>query len=161
MKTDFKDMKHQRVYIKNFINRRFIGEKQCAVCSSNENLSVIHNKENPYQISFICRDCKSKLTRKDLENLPKVDILKNIEVNKRYSHSKDLILDSKMKFIVEHSLETDLSMMNYLKSHNISYHRFKIATKIYEKEVAPIEKDIKNHFKRLRVKNISKTKTSE
>ena len=161
MKTDFKDMKHQRVYIKNFINRRFIGEKQCAVCSSNENLSVIHNKENPYQISFICKDCKSKLARKDLENLPKVDILKNIEVNKRYSHSKDLILDSKMKFIVEHSLETDLSMMNYLKSHNISYHRFKIATKIYEKEVAPIEKDIKNHFKRLRVKNISKTKTSE
>ena len=161
MKTYFDNMKQQRVYIKNFINRRFIGKKECAICNIEENLSVVHNKENPYQISFICKNCRSKISKDKLEKLPKVDILKNIEINPKYSHSKDLVLDSKMKFIIEHSLETDMSMMNYLKSQKISYHKFKIATKLYEKEVAPIEKDIKNHFKRLRVKNISKTKASE
>lgn len=161
MKTNFKDMQHQRVYITNFINRRFTGIRACTICGNTENLSVVHNKVDPYKISFICKNCKNKLDRTQLESLPKINILEHIEINKKFSHSKDLILDDKMKLIIENALVTDKSLVNYLRENDISYYKYKVAVEKYENKVKPIKIALKRHFKELRANSIMKSKNSK
>lgn len=45
-----------RVKITNIVARRPSIEKKCCICGKEG--SILHNKENPYYITFICKECR-------------------------------------------------------------------------------------------------------
>lgn len=153
MKTKFESLQQQRVYIRNFVDRNYIGSKACVNCGK-EPTTIVHNEENPYNISFICDDCRLGLDKETLSNLPKINILDNIEINRKFSHSKNLILTEDLKHILEGALDTDKTLVEYLKENNLSYKKYKQAVEKYDKEVKSIKNDLKNHFNSLRAKRV-------
>lgn len=159
MKTTFKDTKQQRVYIRNFVDRYYTGSKKCVNCGK-EPTTIIHNEKDPYKISFICDTCRLGVDREDLENLSKINILEHIELNKKFSHSKNLVLDEHLRSVLENALTTKLSLMEYIKDNKISYKRFKKAIDKYDSEIKPIKKELNEHFKQLRNEKISISKKS-
>ena len=79
-----------------------------------------------------------------------------VEQNKKFSHSKNLVLDGKMKFILEGALKTNKSLTEYLRENKLSYTKYKQAVKMYEKDVKPIANDLRNHFNLLRAQKVAK-----
>ena len=154
MKTDFENLAQQRVYIRNFINRHYLGSKACVNCGK-EPTTIVHNEEDPYLVTFICDTCRLGLDKETLESLPKINILEHIEVNKRFSHSKDLVLTEDLKRVLEKALYTDKTLVEYLKENNLSYTKYKEAVIKYEDEIKPIQKRLKEHFNNLRANKIS------
>lgn len=154
MKTKFKSLSNQRVYIRNFVDRYYKGSTKCVNCGK-EKTSIVHNAENPYCISFICDDCRIGLDKETLNSLPKVNILDNIEVNRKFSHIKNLVLTEDLKNIIENALTTELSLTEYLKENKLSYNKYREAVNKYEKEIKPIRKKLKQHFNYLRADKIS------
>lgn len=159
MKTQFDNIQSQRVYVRNFINRHYTGEKRCVLCGK-EPTTIVHNEDNPFLISFICDSCRAKTNKHFLSDLPKVNILEQTDTNKRYSHVKNLILTEDLKNILKNALKTNLSLTEYLRQNELSYNKYKKAIELYEKNGDLIEDDLTEHFKELRNSNISKTKTS-
>ena len=155
MKTEFRNIQQQRVYIANFVKRYYKGDKYCIICG-NDNTSIVHNEENPYEVSFVCNECRTKHTKEQLKNLPKTNLLIYVEQNKKFSHSKNLVLDGKMKFILEGALKTNKSLTEYLRENKLSYTKYKQAVKMYEKDVKPIANDLRNHFNLLRAQKVAK-----
>lgn len=159
MKTEFKDMQTQRIYIGNFVARHYKDKKECVVCGSDSEISIIHNPDDAYSISFICKNCRMKLNRQDLLNLPKINILEHIDLNRKFSHSSNLVLDSRIKFILEHALQTEKSLMEYLRENKLSYSKYKKAIALYEKDVKPIKNELRKHFNSLRAQKVVKMRS--
>ena len=86
--------------------------------------------------------------------IPKINLLENIEVNSRYSHSKNLVLTKEIKNLINESLKTNLSLTEFLREKKFSYKKFNHALELYEKERKNITQDVKTHFKSLRAEKI-------
>lgn len=56
-----------RTKITNMVARDNTLDKKCCICGK-ENSSILHNKENPYYIAFLCKEC-----RKNKENIEKAE----------------------------------------------------------------------------------------
>ena len=57
---------HERVKIANLIARKPEIQKICCICGKEG--KILHNRENPYYITFICDECK-----KDPKNINKAE----------------------------------------------------------------------------------------
>lgn len=76
-----KERQKQRVKIANMIARETNLEKKCCICGKKE-AEILHNAENPYFITFLCRQCRknkdnieeAKLHRFDLEEYRKEQV---------------------------------------------------------------------------------------
>ena len=156
MITKFKDLQHQRVYIGNFVKRHYTGSKACVNCRK-EPTTIVHNVENPYLVSFICDDCRLGLDTEQLASLKKVNLLDYVEKNKKYTSTKNIVMTDELKNTIEGILNSDVSLMEYLKKHDLPYHRYKASVKLYEKEIGPIKKKIQTHLESMRRAKISET----
>lgn len=156
MITKFKDLQHQRVYIGNFIRRHYTGSRKCVNCGK-EPTTIVHNKKDPYKISFICDDCRLGLDEEQLASLKKISLLDYVDNNQKYSPIKNITLTEDLKNILEGILKTDLPLLTYLKENNISSYRYNKILDLYEKEVGPIKDKIKQHLKEQRINRISKS----
>lgn len=157
MKTEFDSMQEQRTYIRNLVNRKMKYVPKCIICHSDKNITIVHNFNHPYNISFICETCRHSKSKVELEALPKINLLDCIDTNSKYSHSKNLILDESIIAIINEALNTKLSLTEYLKTKNFSYHKFKTALNLYEKSQKGITNKIETHFKKLRADKIKNT----
>jgi hypothetical protein len=153
MKTDFESMQEQRTYIRNLVDRKLKFIPKCSVCGSKD-VTIIHNFKHPYDIGFICKSCRAGKTKEELQKIPKINLLENIEVNSRYSHSKNLVLTKEIKNLINESLKTNLSLTEFLREKKFSYKKFNYALELYEKERKNITQDVKTHFKSLRAEKI-------
>ena len=71
--------KKERIRIANMVKRKPELKKVCCICGNSA--EILHNKKNPYFISFICSNCRmdinklkiaeSKKTEKNMKRPPK------------------------------------------------------------------------------------------
>lgn len=51
----------ERVKITNIVARKYDLEKKCCICGKAG--TILHNKENPYYITFICKSCREDFNK--------------------------------------------------------------------------------------------------
>ena len=103
-----------RVKITNIVARRPNIERKCCICGKEG--TILHNKENPYYITFICKDCrKDENKRLEAENhrFNLLDIVNEKKLGIRnYS-------DEEIKKILD-EYPKDMNMGNFCNKYNIS-----------------------------------------
>lgn len=62
-----REWQRERVRITNLVARDETISKKCCICGK-DNSTILHNKENPYLITFLCKEC-----RKDKDNIVKAE----------------------------------------------------------------------------------------
>lgn len=156
MKTNFKNMDTQRVYISNFVKRKYNKEIKCIKCGTTKDVQIINNPDNPYSISFICKECRLGMPKQEQQSLEKINLLENIDTNKKFSRVNSLILTDELIKIVQNSVTTESTMINYLKENNLSYQKFWRAVKLYEikENDLNITEKIQNHFNSMRIQKV-------
>lgn len=116
------DMKKIRIRIANMVARKPEIEKKCCICGK-EKAPILHNKINPYMITFICRECRENENNIKVAESKRIDIRAYMDKSKLSSKS---FLESDVKRIVETYLSprTILSIGAYCKEIGISRHQF-------------------------------------
>lgn len=103
-----------RVKITNIVARRPNIERKCCICGKEG--TILHNKENPYYITFICKDCrKDENKRLEAENhrFNLLDIVNEKKLGIRnYS-------DEEIKKILD-EYPKDMNMGDFCNKYNIS-----------------------------------------
>lgn len=131
-----------RAKIAHFVRRNNV-EKKCVICGKDG--FILHNRENPYMISFICKDC-----RKD-ENNVKIAESKRFDIRDVVPKKGAKILktstDEYITKVVENYLHNTLPIREYCKKIGISTNQFHTVVKRYEElhPNQPIEDYIINH----------------
>lgn len=125
-----KDWQKIRVKITNAVSRDNTIQRKCCICNK-DNAPILHNKENPYLITFICKEC-----RKDKANLEKAEQLRfDLEKYKEQliqDRKDNYYLDTKkftkeeVKDIIEGYDQHNnmLTFGEYAELHNLSRHQF-------------------------------------
>ena len=128
-----------RVKITNIVSRDETIERKCCICGK-EDASILHNKENPYYIAFLCSEC-----RKNRDNVEKAEQYRfNLEEYKQEqleNREDNRYLDTR-KFTEEEVKElidgyiapsNTLTMGEYAEQNNISRYQFNELVKLYGK----------------------------
>lgn len=125
-----KEWQRERVRITNLVARDKTISKKCCICGK-DNSAILHNKENPYLITFLCKEC-----RKDKDNIAKAEQyrfdLKEYRDNQLREREDKYYIDTKkfseeeVKEIVEgydkHS--NLLTFGEYAEQNGLSRHQF-------------------------------------
>lgn len=125
-----KEWQKERVRITNLVTRDDTIDRKCCICGK-EDSAILHNKENPYLITFLCREC-----RKNKENIQKAEKyrfnLKEYRDNQLRERDTKYYIDTKkftpeeVKEIVEgydkHS--NLLTFGEYAEQNGLSRHQF-------------------------------------
>lgn len=131
-----------RVKISHFVRRNGI-EKNCVICGKPG--EIMHNRANPYKISFICEEC-----RKDPDKEAQADKLRfdiRNKVPKRGTHILKTSTNEYITKVVENYLHDVLPIREYCKKIGISNRQFHTVVERY-KEIhpdQPIDDFIKSH----------------
>lgn len=119
-KAKAKYIKKERVKIANMVARKPEIKKQCCICGK-EDSPILHNKSNPYIITFLCRSCRT-----DIKNLEKAEQsrfdIRSI-MDKATLSSKNFT-DVDVKIIVDEYLKDIVSIGAYCDKIGISRHQF-------------------------------------
>lgn len=136
-------VKKERTKIANMVARKPEIRKICCICGKEDSL-ILHNKDNPYFISFICRDC-----RDNPENLKKAEECRfdiRTMMDKSTLSSKNFT-DTDVKKIVDDFLNDIVSIGAYCNKIGISRHQFNQLVDRYAKifEIKNIKKTVNAH----------------
>ena len=139
-----KDIQKARVKIANLVARNKEIDKTCCICGKPGR--ILHNPENPYFISFICRDCKTLPENVQVAIDKRFDIRAKLDknnLNVRNFTNEDII-----KIIKEYD-GSQLSIGHYCEKIGISSHQFVRCQKIYVELTGDTQAilNIKNHSK--------------
>lgn len=135
---------HERVKIANLIARKPEIQKICCICGKEG--KILHNRKNPYYITFICDECK-----KDPKNINKAEKTR-FDVREKLDKANLCVHNfrgKQIKDITENYLKNNLSIGDYCQSIGISRHQFKQVmyryNEIYSKKNICVENKIKKH----------------
>lgn len=143
-----------RVKITNTVARNKYIKKECCMCGSkNENeITILHNEEDPYYIAFICNTCRQDVhkileaekKRFDLKAYIKEQVANRD--NNYYINTSDFSIEE-MQRIVEGYLSIDNTMTigEYSEAHNISRYQFNMLVEKYKEYNTYISDMIKHH----------------
>lgn len=164
LKQAAKERQKIRVKITNAVSRDNTIERKCCICGK-ENSPILHNKENPYLITFICKDC-----RKDKNNVKKANKLRfNLEEHRKKlieERTDNYYLDTRkftkeeVKEIIEDYI-VDKNILNYgeyCKKNNISRYQFASLLDRYIEyfpEMSFMVKKVKNKSKEIQRNRLS------
>ena len=133
-----KERQKQRVKITNIIARETNLERKCCICGK-DNAEILHNTENPYFITFLCRQCRknkdnikeAKLHRFDLEAYRR-DKLDNRDNNIYMNTHK--FAKKEIKDIIDGFIEPSntLTMGEYANGLGLSRYQFNCIIKRYD-----------------------------
>ena len=138
-KVKAKEWQKSRVKITNMVARDDTIEKKCCICGK-EDAQILHNKINPYNIAFICSECrKNNENKKKAENY-RIDLEKYKE-NKLENRKGNRYLDTRkftkkeVKEIVDGYIKEDnkLTIGKYVEEHKLSRYQFKKLIILYSK----------------------------
>lgn len=132
-----KEWQKIRVKITNIVARDETIEKKCCICGK-EDAQILHNKKDPYNIAFICSEC-----RKDKKNLEEAEkhrfSLEEYKQEQLDNRDDNRYLDTR-KFSQEEVKEiidgyiapsNTLTMGEYAEEHNISRYQFNQLVDLY------------------------------
>lgn len=127
-KQSYQDWQNQRVKIANLVSRNKNISKACCICGKPGN--ILHNRQDPYYIAFICNEC-----RKDPNNLiiaeeSRTDIRTKLNISKKSSNN---FTDTEVTRIVIGYMNELVSIQDYCKQIQISRYQFNSLVKKYDK----------------------------
>lgn len=131
-----------RAKISHYVRRNGI-DKSCAICGKPG--IIMHNKENPYMIAFICEDCKKDPEKEAIAEKARFDVRN--KVPKRGTHILKTSTDEYVTEVIENYLQDVLPIREYCKEVGISNRQFHTILTRY-KEIypeQPIDSYIKSH----------------
>ncbi len=131
-----------RTKVAHFVRRSGI-VKKCVVCGNPG--AILHNRENPYMIAFICDEC-----RKDPEKEKKAESLRFDIRNKVPKRGTHILRTSSNEYItktVENYLKDTLPIREYCRKIGISNKQFHSVVDRYKELYPdqPIDAFIKSH----------------
>ena len=144
---------HERVKIANLIARKPEIKKICCICGKEG--KILHNRENPYYITFICDECK-----KDSENINKAEKTR-FDVREKLDKANLCVSnfsDTEINQLVNGYINNQESIEKYCEKNNISRHQFNQIIDRYKKLFPPkdISTEVKEYFKLTQRKIINK-----
>ena len=154
-KIKSKEWNKSRVKIANMVARKKEIDKSCCICGKPGN--ILHNRKNPYNISFICNEC-----RKDSKKLMEAEKLRFDIRSKLNIQNLSIInyTEKEIKGIVEDYVKKSEYKTNsigeYCKKIGISRYQFNIIINKYE-ELYPnnnMKEIINNKFRAIQRKRL-------
>ena len=135
-----------RTRISHLVRRNGI-EKKCVICGKPGN--IMHNKENPYMIAFICNECKNDPEKDAMAEKLRFDI--RDKVARPGTHILTYSSDEYVTRIIENYLQDILPIREYCHKVGISNKQFHTLLDKYKEMYPdqPIEDFIKSHRNRV------------
>lgn len=135
-----------RVKISHFVRRNGI-EKNCVICGQQG--AIMHNRENPYMIAFICDECRKDAKKEQKAESLRFDIRN--KVPKRGTHILKTSTDEYITRVVDNYLNDILPIREYCRKIQISNHAFHTILERYKEiyPTQPIDDLIKSHRNRV------------
>ena len=142
-----KQLRVTRTRIANMVARKPEIKKVCCICGSTD-AQILHNKVNPYIITFICKDCRNDEEKLNLAEKKRFDI--RSQMNKSKLSVKNFT-DADIKQIVDEYLNSLSSIGAYCEEKGISRHQFNGIVKRYAAlfNIPTIKKTIDAHTNKI------------
>lgn len=131
-----------RVKIAHYVRRNNI-EKKCVICGKEG--EIMHNRENPYMIAFICNECRKDPKKEKLAEKRRFDIRN--KVSKKGTHILKTSTDEYITKVVDDYLKDVLPIREYCDKIGVSNRQFHTILNRY-KEIhpnQPVDDFIKSH----------------
>ena len=146
--------KVERTRIANMVRRKPEIKKICCICGK-ENAEILHNKKDPYVITFLCRQCRTNEENLVLAEQKRFDIRELM--NKSTLSAKNFTIED-VKTLVDNYLVDVLSIAKYCKKTGISRHQFNQLVERYSHiyKEPTIRKKVLNHANKINRANLSK-----
>ena len=149
----------ERVRIANMVKRKPELRKICCICGKDD-AEILHNKDNPYLISFICLEC-----RKNAKNILKArrrrfDLREVVDKSKLSTKN---FTNRDVKLIIDSFLLDVVSIGEYCKKTGISRYQFNQLLDRYKYicDDAIIKERVANHTNKVNRKTLSKVITEK
>lgn len=142
-----------RVKVINFVARKSEIEKVCCICGKPG--KILHNKENPYCISFICDDCKKDPTNIKIAESKRFDVREKIN---KSSLSVNNFTEKDIITIVNNYLNNICTLGKYCDDVGISRYQFNEMLNKYEEyyPTSNIKQRVKNRSKIIKNEKLKK-----
>lgn len=152
------DIQRARVKIANLVARNKELDKTCCICGKPGR--ILHNPDNPYFISFICRVCKTIPENVETAIKERIDI--RTKLNKNNLNVRNFT-DADIENIVKGYVGSQLSIEHYCKKIGISTHQFAKCQERYVNNTGDNQAilNIKNHSKAVQKNLILKIKSGQ
>ena len=122
-----------RTKIANYVARNKTIDKSCVICGNPGR--ILHNEENPYCISFICKECSKEQNNIQIAISKRKDIRNILENTDKKHRSIKLFSEKELKEIVENYINSHLLYVgDYCKQIGISRYQFNKALEIYNEK---------------------------
>lgn len=146
--------KKDRMRIANMVKRKPEIEKHCCICGK-DNAEILHNKKNPYVITFICKECRADEDKLAQAEKTRFDIR---EIMDKSTLSTKNFVKEDVKKLVENYLMETISIGAYCTKIGISRHQFNQLMERYKKMYndPSIRKKIINHANKVNRETLSK-----
>ena len=144
--------------------RRYNIDNTCFSCGKKG--KIIHNYEDPYNIAFLCDECKKD--NNNIKKIPEYRVnIKNIIEN----NVKDNMIDQQVKRlsieeikgIVDEYLSSTKSIGEFTENKHISRHQFNTMIEMYDEAYKnlPVRKLVSNKTKRVQKAIVQKAKANQ
>lgn len=149
-----KQTQRDRMRIANLIRRKPEIKKVCCICGT-KNAEILHNKSNPFFITFICKECRANVFKLQEAEKHRFDIR---EVMNKSTLSTKNFSDNDVVNLVDGYLLKTISIGQYCEEHGISRYQFKQLVDRYQKlhKNNMIKKTISNHANKIHKEKLSK-----
>ena len=119
---------HERVKIANLIARKPEIQKICCICGKEG--KILHNRENPYYITFICDECKKGPENINKAEKTRFDVREKLDKANLCVHN---FKDDQIIEMVESYMNDIISVGDYCDKIGISRHQFNQIIDRYKK----------------------------
>lgn len=141
-----------RVRIANLVARNKELDRSCCVCGKPG--IIMHNTEDPYYISFICKECSKSASNKTIAIESRRDIRKEL---KQKNKATKYFTDEQVKRLMISYMNDFISIGEFCKRNNITRYQFNRIverySKLYTKQ--PIKELVAGHSNAVQSNKIS------
>lgn len=148
-----KDWQQERVKIANLVSRKPEIKKICCICGQPG--KILHNRYDPYYITFICDECKKDPNNLAIAQETRFDVRDKLEKSKLAVKN---FTDQQIVRYITSFMNDIISIGDYCEKEGISRHQFNQIIQRY-KSLFPkqnIEQLINNHSKKIQSEKIRK-----
>lgn len=148
-----KEWQTVRVKIANLVARKPEIKRECCICGNPG--KILHNKQDPYYITFICDDCRKDISNLTIAEEHRFDI--RTKLDKSNLSINNLTQQEVIRIVVGFMNDT-ISIGDYCNKEGISRHQFNQLLKRYQEIFPnqPIEQLIKNKSNRVQKEKLTK-----
>lgn len=153
-RLDYEEWNKVRVKIRNLVARKKEIDKSCCICGKPG--KILHNRQDPYYISFICDECRKVPENLQLAIERRFDIRTKMDKTKLSVHN---FTDEMIIRIIVGYMNSEKSIGDYCDEVGISRYQFNQLQDYYDKlfPTQNIKQLIKEKCVEIRTSKIEKT----